>query len=63
MFNGAVLVNENAANDPAVMAMLRSQAERNWPVSSGFGTHTYVEDLTENMDPDTAQEYWEEYSL
>ena len=32
--------------------------------SSGLGTHTYVEDLIQNeTDPDTVQEYWEEYSL
>jgi len=63
MFNGCALVNDNAAQDPAVIAALSSLQERGWPVSSGLGSHTYVEDLTENMDPDTAQEYWEEYQV
>jgi len=61
MFNGCALVNDKAAQDPAVIAALSSLQERGWPASSGLGSHTYVEDLTENMDPDTAQEYWEEY--
>ena len=33
-------------------------------VSSGLGSHTYVEDMIQNTtDPDLLQEYWEEYSL
>jgi hypothetical protein len=37
----------------------------NWDkTSSGLGSHTYVEDLTQEItDPDILQEYWEEYSL
>jgi hypothetical protein len=37
----------------------------NWSkTSSGLGTHTYVEDIIQDVtDQDTLQEYWEEYSL
>ncbi len=63
MFNGCALVNDKAAQDPVVMAALSSLQERGWPASSGLASHTYVEELTDHMDPDTAQEYWEEYSL
>jgi len=63
IFNGSALVNDKAAHDPAVLAALQSLQGREWPSSSGFGDHYYVEDLVEDMDPDTAQEYWEEYSL
>jgi len=63
MFNGAALVNDKAAADPAVLAALQSLQDQGWPSSSGFGDHYYVEDLVEDMDPETAQEYWEEYSL
>ena len=37
----------------------------NWDkTSSGLGTHTYVEDIIQDVtDQDTLQEYWEEYSL
>ena len=32
--------------------------------SSGLGSHTYVEDLSQEItDPELLQEYWEEYSL
>ena len=63
MFNGSALVNDKAAKDPAVLAALQSLQDQGWPSSSGFGDHYYVEDLVEDMDPETAQEYWEEYSL
>jgi len=64
MFNEAVLVNQNAAKDPAVMMMLENQAAKNWPSSSGFGSHVYVEELIESIsDQETVQEYWEEYQV
>ena len=63
MFNGAALVNDKAAKDPVVLAALQSLQDQGWPSSSGFGDHYYVEDLVEDMDPETAQEYWEEYSV
>ena len=62
MFDGAALVNDKAASDPAVMAALSSLQEQGWPSSSGLGAHYYVD--SENItDPDELQEYWEEYSL
>ena len=62
MFNGAALVNDKAAADPAVMAALQSLQGRGWPSSSGFGDH-YSVDSESITDPDELQEYWEEYSL
>ena len=32
--------------------------------SSGLGTHTYVEDMIQDVtDPEVLQEYWDEYSV
>ena len=62
MFNGAALVNDKAAADPAVMAALQSLQGREWPSSSGLGAHYYVDSET-ITDPDELQEYWEEYSV
>jgi len=62
MFNGAALVNDKAAADPAVMAALSSLQERGWPSSSGLGAHYYV-DSESITDPDELQEYWEEYQV
>ncbi len=62
MFNGAALVNDKAAADPAVMAALQSLQDQGWPSSSGLGAHYYVDSET-ITDPDELQEYWEEYSL
>ena len=62
MFNGAALVNDKAAADPAVMAALSSLQERGWPSSSGLGAHYYVDSET-ITDPDELQEYWEEYQV
>jgi len=32
--------------------------------SSGLGTHTYVEDMIQDVtDPEILQEYWDEYSV
>ena len=62
MFNGAALVNDKAAADPAVIAALQSLQDQGWPSSSGLGAHYYVDSET-ITDPDELQEYWEEYSL
>ncbi len=62
MFNGAALVNDKAAADPAVMAALQSLQDQGWPSSSGLGAHYSVDSET-ITDPDELQEYWEEYSL
>tara|TARA_Y100000361_G_C10994986_1_gene256216 strand:+ start:407 stop:592 length:186 start_codon:yes stop_codon:yes gene_type:complete len=47
-FNGCVMLNAAAAKDEAVMAMLESQQRRGWPVSSGFGNHQTIDELTGN---------------
>ena len=62
MFNGAALVNDKAAADPAVIAALSSLQDQGWPSSSGLGAHYYVDSET-ITDPDELQEYWEEYSV
>ena len=62
MFNGAALVNDKAAADPAVIAALSSLQEQGWPSSSGLGEHYSVDSET-ITDPDELQEYWEEYSV
>ena len=62
MFDGAALVNDKAASDPAVLAALSSLQERGWPSSSGLGAHYYV-DSESITDPDELQEYWEEYQV
>ena len=62
MFNGAALVNDKAAADPAVLAALQSLQDQGWPSSSGLGAHYYVDSET-ITDPDELQEYWEEYQV
>ena len=62
MFNGAALVNDKAAADPAVIAALQSLQDQGWPSASGLGAHYYVDSET-ITDPDELQEYWEEYSV
>ena len=62
MFNGAALVNDKAAANPAVIAALQSLQGQGWPSSSGLGAHYSVDSET-ITDPDELQEYWEEYSL
>ena len=62
MFNGAALVNDKAAADPAVLAALQSLQDQGWPSSSGLGAHYYV-DSESITDPDELQEYWEEYQV
>ena len=47
-FNGAVLINASAAKNEAIMAMLESQQAQGWPVSSGFGNHQTIDELTGN---------------
>mgnify|MGYP003112319972 CR=1 FL=1 len=42
------MLNAAAAKDEAVMAMLESQQRRGWPVSSGFGNHQTIDELTGN---------------
>jgi len=50
---------------PDLPDYIKNVINDNWDkVSSGLGSHTYVEELLDNeTDPDTIQEYWEEYSL
>ena len=55
MFNGAALVNDKAAHDPAVIAALQSLQGRGWPSSSGFGDH-YSVDSESITDPDELQD-------
>ena len=62
MFNGAALVNDKAAADPAVLAALQSLQDQGWPSSSGLGAHYSVDSET-ITDPDELQEYWEEYQV
>ena len=45
MFNGCVMMNNNAIKDAAVMAMLESQQSQGWPSSSGFGNHQTFDEL------------------
>jgi hypothetical protein len=50
---------------PNLPEWIQGVIDENWmKTSSGLGTHTYVEDIMQDVtDPDTLQEYWEEYSL
>lgn len=50
---------------PDLPDYIKNVINDNWDkVSSGLGSHTYVEELLDNeTDPDIIQEYWEEYSL
>ena len=57
--------NPVALVSPNCSQLVLDILEKDWAyTSSGLGSHTYVEDLTQEItDPELLQEYWEEYQV
>ena len=50
---------------PNLPSWIKDVLNDSWDkTSSGLGTHTYVEDMIQDVtDPEVLQEYWDEYSV